>query len=602
MIPTKPLFLTASVFLTACISLPDVEAARSEVRVVTPSETAYTKGTIQLQLEVKGSQPTQVELLINDEVLTTLESPYTFSWDTTTVAEGRYRISGRAQVAGQSFTSESREIVVDRTPPTVLSLSPEDEDSNVPVHQPIQVRFSEQLNVSSLTSDSIKVRVGDNNYVALTLSFSAQDNTLTITPTVAPTHGDSFLISIESSITDLAGNAAIHLPHTWSFDMPHWLDFGEILARGGAAVGYGSPDLQLDPQGNPIVLWREKLNSDMSSNLYVQRYVAGQGWKALGGPVNSIPIPANYSSKPVFQTLRLDSSGNPFVAWIQPDGPTPGVIVKEWKNDKWVTLGEPLTITFSGAPATPPQSLAFKLSSDNTPYVAWLQSDTFQTHSYIYVSYLISSSQTWLYPSTNYFAIDYSTNALPLSMDFLGGNREEPMITWEASDGVTVAYRGSGSWRYLPTIQAHLENSTPTASPTLRFVYGLGGAVVAFTEFDGTSHNIHVQHWTGTEWQPLGEALSAFPGDTPTMNVKLSNDSSGNLFIMWEEKEPTSGAFRKQFRRWLQETSTWEAVGAPPRNDVDALAPAFTVDASGNPFLAWFYGYPTQIYVYRLNQ
>jgi hypothetical protein len=122
MIPTKLLFLSPAVLLAACISLPEVEGPKAEVRLITPSETAYTNGTLALQLEVTGTPPDNVELLLDDaQVLAELTPPYTFQWDTTSVPEGQHYITGRAYVAGKVFTSAAREVVVDRTPPQLAS-------------------------------------------------------------------------------------------------------------------------------------------------------------------------------------------------------------------------------------------------------------------------------------------------------------------------------------------------------------------------------------------------------------------------------------------------------------------------------------------------
>ncbi|RYG20402.1 hypothetical protein EON82_20275, partial [bacterium] len=92
--------------------------------VPTPGK-AYTRGPLLLQFTVEGGAAEQVEILKDTTVLVKpTGSPYSFTWDTTSEAEGTYQLSIRATRGGAVFTSAPRTVIVDRTAPTVASFLP----------------------------------------------------------------------------------------------------------------------------------------------------------------------------------------------------------------------------------------------------------------------------------------------------------------------------------------------------------------------------------------------------------------------------------------------------------------------------------------------
>ena len=89
------------------------------INLSNPSGTAYTNAVLNIQATVTGGTPESVELLRDGAPLASLNAPYTYAWDTSTLAEGGYSLSARASKGGKTIQSEARTVFVDRTPPSV---------------------------------------------------------------------------------------------------------------------------------------------------------------------------------------------------------------------------------------------------------------------------------------------------------------------------------------------------------------------------------------------------------------------------------------------------------------------------------------------------
>jgi hypothetical protein len=98
----------------------------------------------------------------------------------------------------------------DTTPPTVVSVTPEDAEVDVSAASTITVTFSEAVNPATVNSSSFQVNngaVGD---------FSCNGNTATFTPVVNLIEGADYTVTITTDVRDLAGNQ-LQEPYTWAF-------------------------------------------------------------------------------------------------------------------------------------------------------------------------------------------------------------------------------------------------------------------------------------------------------------------------------------------------------------------------------------------------
>ncbi len=88
----------------------------------------------------------------------------------------------------------------DTTPPTVISTSPTNTQTNVPVGTNISIIFSEEMNPSTIAASTITISGG----VVSTLSYANQ--TVTLDPTTNLNYSTTYTITVTSAVKDEAGN------------------------------------------------------------------------------------------------------------------------------------------------------------------------------------------------------------------------------------------------------------------------------------------------------------------------------------------------------------------------------------------------------------
>jgi hypothetical protein len=117
----------------------------------------------------------------------------------------------------------------DTTPPTVLSTSPADEDTNVPLNRAIAITFSEAMRTETFVPEHITVTSPGSTNVSGDLTYT--NTTLTFTPTSFLDSDTTFTVVIEG-VTDVVGNSIVN-PYSFSFTT------NAALARGPAPVLLG---------------------------------------------------------------------------------------------------------------------------------------------------------------------------------------------------------------------------------------------------------------------------------------------------------------------------------------------------------------------------
>jgi hypothetical protein len=605
MSPNQPLLLSAAVFFCACISLPDIEEPQGPpdppsltVALAAPSGNTYTNGAISVQLQLQGDTPEQVELLVDGQPLTTLQAPYAFTWDTASVAEGAHQLSARARIADKTFSSEAREVIVDRTPPQVVSRTPAPGAQDVSVRQPIQATFSEPLKPGTVTSASVKLMVGGTE-TATSLSLSTDGRTLTVAPNSVLRAPNNLQITTMPGISDLAGNALSIPSEAWSWSLPISLTADSLSSVTGA-TNAEQPFLQHDSQGRMFVVWREQVASN-KFNVYTYRQT-NNAWEPVGGAVNEAPYTTSSAFvTPLLHMLQLDSAENPVVSWIHQDGATPGIHFKRWLNGAWRAIGSPL----NAYPTTLSLSLTFQLDTNDRPVVAWEQpDDSGSSRSFIHISKW--TGQNW--------------EALggPLPVSTTGGISSPPVLVLDQAgnptvawvnftsnpntNGITVQHWNGSTWEVLGGPLLATPQSLYLARDPRLILDASGNPTIAWAESDGNVFNIHARRWTGTSWEPLGGTLSALPGNTSAGSPNLAMDTLGTIFIGWFEYTEDS-ATHVHLRRW--NGSSWEAIGPPiPQSAPSQLS--LGIGSSGIPYIAWSEGdsstsTPATIRIHRYN-
>ena len=153
-------------------------------------------------------------------------APYSFDWNSTTVANGSHTITAVARdTAGNLGTSAGVVISVanpaDTTPPTVLSVNPADGTANASPGVIVSATFSEPMDPATIDGTTFELRDGSNNLVAATVAYDSNTQSASLTPTAALTDGEQYTATIlggatDPRVKDVAGNALAG-NYSWTF-------------------------------------------------------------------------------------------------------------------------------------------------------------------------------------------------------------------------------------------------------------------------------------------------------------------------------------------------------------------------------------------------
>ena len=95
----------------------------------------------------------------------------------------------------------------DTTPPAVVSVSPIDGGSNVPVTQAVTVAFSEAMDSATISASTLTLRVASSGaFVAGNVSYNPATMTATLTPSAALAFDTGYTVTVTTDAKDVAGN------------------------------------------------------------------------------------------------------------------------------------------------------------------------------------------------------------------------------------------------------------------------------------------------------------------------------------------------------------------------------------------------------------
>ncbi len=389
---TVSLVVLFTLALVACgggtSTAPGPSAPSLSVAFSSPNSDVFTQNSlVKIKLAVTGD-PSSVELLKDGVLLSVLNAPYEYDFETVNSIEKTYALTARVKKAGfADVVSAVRQISVDRSAPTVTARVPIDAAPDVFLGNEISVTFNEAVSPASITAQSSQLRVGA-SVVSSVASLDASGTKLTLRPTALPSL-PATLDVVLTGITDLAGNATGELksnfvsnqwpliggkvpvnvsdlnppgstgpkslavdananPYVvWSdasgIQVKHWN--GTAWSLVGAFEAYGwNASIALNPSGKPVVGFLS------AGKAYVKRW-NGTNWELLGDTANSGIATMG---------MVLDSKGDPFV--ILNGG---GLFVKHWDGTAWTDVGTSLG---SGQMDSP----SITLNPAGTPIVAWI--------------------------------------------------------------------------------------------------------------------------------------------------------------------------------------------------------------------------------------
>jgi hypothetical protein len=261
-----------------------------------------------------------------------------------------------------------------------------------------------------------------------------------------------------------------------------WEALGSKLsAFPGETSAYWS-DVAVDGQGDPVVAWGEYVAGNSIRKSIVVRRWSGGNWVELGGPLNIGPNTSD-AYKP---SLRLDSEGNPLVAWSEQSG-GPQLAVRRWGPAGWEALGS--------TPIATGTAWGLELAG-NTPILVSHRSEDYNRIQFIEVRRWNGSTWEMLGDPVGENAI-----APQLRADAAGNL----VLAWlqqgglDAPDRLRVARWSGTAWEALGPEVAVGNDKTNLGVPGLA-LDAEGQPLVSWIQEQGGSNSLWVARWTGQDW------------------------------------------------------------------------------------------------------
>ncbi|MBZ4330834.1 Ig-like domain-containing protein [Corallococcus sp. AS-1-12] len=570
----------------ACIQIPDIEAPPDEpdcsavgeepigIQWVSPMEGAQVGSSARLQVHLTGDTPEAVDLLVDGTAVATLKEPFVLDWETQSVSEGPHAFVVRARRCGQESLSTQRQLVVDRTKPSLIAQTPQDGAQWVSVHQTVRAELSEPVVAGSVNNSTVRLLAGQRE-VSAEVSLSQDGRVLTLQPLEPLPVSEVMRVVFDPSVADTAGNPVSMPSQGWSWRVPAFLPLGNSQTL-WPRVDFFS--FQVDRGGTPLVA---RLGTE-TSGVQVERWNGG-AWQSLGAPLQG----STGDPQATECVLHLDPSDTPHVAWVQPklDGSVE-IHVRRWSGSAWTALGAPVipiltqasvtdlrmkvesyggvpVIAFkernaselrvtvfrfqagewrsnvgSGAQSVPNlTSLHLELNQLNEQILGWSRTEYGFPGWAIYIVRKAGGSELGYVPSRHAES--------PMMAMTVGGDNRIVVASPVQSNGsqsvlVQEVLFGAGTWERVGDTYDRVTGRTDASTTALKF--DAQGRLIMLleepeSEASSSVRSLFIQRWNTDHWEPLGGALSANPGATPVSQSQLGTDKNGRIFLAWSEAD-----------------------------------------------------------------
>ncbi|WP_158621612.1 Ig-like domain-containing protein [Corallococcus aberystwythensis] len=510
-----------------------------------------------------------MDLLVDGSVVAPLKEPFVLDWETQSVPEGPHALVVRARRCELEFLSAPRQVVVDRTKPTLVSRTPEDGAQWVSVHQSIRAELSEPVMADSVNDRTVRLLAGQSE-ISAEVELSQDGRVLTLQPLVPLPVSEVMRVVFDASVADAAGNSVSMPSQGWSWRVPAFLPLGDSQTPRPRVDSFS---FQVERGGAPLVA---RLGAG-TSGVQVERW-NGVAWQALGASLQGSASDPQATEC----VLHLDSSDTPHVAWVQPklDGSVE-VHVRRWSGSAWTALGAPVIPVLSQASVT---DLRMKVESfGGIPVIAFKERNA----SELRVSVFRLQAGEWR--SRVGGGSQGAPNLTSLHLELNQWN--EQILGWSNTEYgfpgwaifVSRSSGGSDVGYAFPSRQA--------ASPMFAMTVGGDGRIVVASPVQSNgSQSVLVQQWPTGGWERVGNTYDRVSGRTDASATALKLDAQGQLSMLLEEPESeASSSVRSLFvQRW--NTDHWEPIGGALSANPGATPVSHSqlgTDKDGRIFLAW---------------
>jgi len=421
---------------------------------------------------------------------------------------------------------------------TVVSRSPRPGDDDAWARTPIVVRFSNPVKVSTVNDDSVTLTGAGATPLSKTLQLSPDGMELTIVPVQPPSLPNTFVVTLTTAITDLAGNA-LQLPaEAWTWTVNLWQTLPAPSDLGPWTLGVNKMPpwalaMKVGSDSNPVLAycvwdlpptltrwdgtgWQTVVTLAAGcdpTNAIIVFDIGAAGHYALAWTVNgesrslyasvigsSVPTEAPVASG-VFDRpdIRFDSAESTFVAWTQDSQ----LQVSTWNGSSWQRLGTGQLNPESEGAMGP----RIWFGADGTPVVSWFAPGEDGS--------CVGRARNWSGSSWVEFTHWPTDASSDIASGAFAALSTEPIVAYIDRSTTPGQARASlstatyyGQYRWQPYTGPLNLDPAQAAESIAVAVDPIGAPVVAWTEaVSSGGSQVHVKRWTAAGWATLGTNL-----------------------------------------------------------------------------------------------
>jgi hypothetical protein len=522
------------------------------VSITSPTQKAYVRTSVTVQVVVDGGTATTVELLRDGATLAKLVAPYQYTWDTASVAEGTYALTARATRGNTSATSTPLEVVVDRTPPSLESRHPV---GAAEWDGAISFTATEPLAASSVNDSGVRL-LEDAVEIRKKLQLSADGKTVRVVVNQPLELPSSMSLQLLPLMTDLAGNPLSVPVSGWTWSAPRWRLLGRTPVQPGHGAGYMQTSLVVDAEGQPIVSFEEL--EDIPVGQPITPKVALARWS--GGAWERISPPADANGQ---GQLAVDGTGRLHLAWAAAQS----LSVSRWNGSAWTPVPWPIP---RQTPGIVDRAMRLAVTPDGTPMVAWHMEDgpTERGDGYIFGMRdgILQYYTAWTPARVR--ALEMSPTSFPwVALSWSSGTPFSQVFAWNGT-----GFRNVGG-----SLEEAAGSAFAAEAMDLDFD-AQGRAYVAWRASD----RIVLQRWNGERWEYLS-SRQAPGGISSDEEIALAVTPEGRAYIAWTYRShPAPAELRLDYWNGSFMEPVITGMLAEPFGGV-----ALALDSAGRPVVAW---------------
>ena len=470
--------------------------------------------------------------------------------------------------SAESKNTPSNAAGADTQAPTVLSVSPIDQETDVELDTNISVLFDKNMLASSLTKSSITLKKANNTLVDGNVSFNAT-NIAIFSPNKKLALLSEYVLTVNSTVSDLAGNTlGNEEQHNFTTRDGKWQE-AKLLEINNAGDAE-EPQIAFDTSGNAIAVWRQ-----FDGTRYIilaRKFTPNSGWGVEEQIDNKN---RGASSKP---QIAFDTLGNAIAVWIQrnSNGNNPNIFINRFTPTGGWSGAEQIEGNDIGGSGNP--QIAFNTLGNAT--VIWESSLSGRR---ILVREFTpnggSSAEEQIDSNSNIFNNFNSTNP-QIAFDTVGNG----IAIWEREDA-----NRTNIWvsRFTPSRGWHneekIENDDTGSAyqPQIAFDI-LGNAFAIWRQSDGIRSNILVNRFTPSRGWHGAETIEENSGTAVSPQVSI--DSKGNAIAVWHQLD---GARESIWANRFTPTDDWGNAEEIEDDSEEVNSPQISMDSAGNAIAVW---------------